>query len=158
MNEETKTENESSSTATTNLYTASELLQQPPLANNTPDVVESFVPTNSSSLVKNMEDRKPSPVEATVATTDQSTADESLEFVNRGLEQWEKAREKWLERANDKEEMHAIAVDVDEIIEVIFANPREYRSNSGRPFPHNVPLPQMVDILQDLWEAEGLDT
>jgi hypothetical protein len=27
-----------------------------------------------------------------------------------------------------------------------------------RRFPQNVPLPQMVDVLVDLWEAEGLDT
>jgi hypothetical protein len=27
-----------------------------------------------------------------------------------------------------------------------------------RRFPQNVPLPQMVDVLIDLWEAEGLDT
>lgn len=26
-----------------------------------------------------------------------------------------------------------------------------------RRFPTNVPLPQMVDVLVDLWEAEGLD-
>jgi hypothetical protein len=26
-----------------------------------------------------------------------------------------------------------------------------------RRFPQNVPLMQMVDVLVDLWEAEGLD-
>jgi hypothetical protein len=51
-------------------------------------------------------------------------------------------------------------VDVDDIIDVVFA-PR-WRGAVDEPgppkrFPQNVPLTQMVDILQDLWEAEGLD-
>jgi hypothetical protein len=53
----------------------------------------------------------------------------------------------------------AIPVDVDEIIDVIFQSPKQWREEGGpRRFPCAVPLPQMVDILQDLWEAEGLDT
>jgi len=55
----------------------------------------------------------------------------------------------------------AIPLDVDEIIDVVFA-PRwrgivEDSVEPPQRFPQNVPLPQMVDILQDLWEAEGLD-
>jgi hypothetical protein len=47
---------------------------------------------------------------------------------------------------------------VDEIIEIVFAMPRQTASEADPPkFPRSVPLPQMVDILVDLWEAEGLD-
>ena len=91
-------------------------------------------------------------------------------FVNHGLATWEKSRRQWL---NHKDEPgdgtsillrnpnieHAVPVNVDEIIDVVFASPRQLRANGGkgRNFPQPVTLPQMVDILQDLWEAEGLD-
>jgi hypothetical protein len=76
----------------------------------------------------------------------------------------------------------AVPLDVDEIIEILFAprwrggvppppcpspssagsntNTRFYDDDLAQPppsFPTNVPLPQMVDVLVDLWEAEGLD-
>jgi len=53
----------------------------------------------------------------------------------------------------------AVPIEVDEIIEVVFAVPRQDPTDGGGPkaFPRSVPLPQMVDILVDLWEAEGLD-
>jgi hypothetical protein len=36
--------------------------------------------------------------------------------------------------------------------------PRQQQQSSLPPrFPQNVPLPQMIDVLVDLWEAEGLD-
>ena len=54
----------------------------------------------------------------------------------------------------------AIPLDVDEIIDIIFS-PRWRMAGieTGPPkrFPQNVPLVQMVDVLVDLWEAEGLD-
>jgi hypothetical protein len=57
----------------------------------------------------------------------------------------------------------AVPLDVDEIIDVIFSprwrgGPGEDLSGPPPRFPQNVPLPQMVDVLVDLWEAEGLDT
>ena len=58
-----------------------------------------------------------------------------------------------------------MAIDVDEIIDIILSN--RWRASTtydageekkdGTVFPRTVPLPQMVDILVDLWEAEGLD-
>jgi hypothetical protein len=98
------------------------------------------------------------------------------EYVNVGLAHWEKQRLAWLamnrntssKYGGDTEEtsssdkrdpFQAIPVDVDEIIDVIFQSPKQWREEGGpRRFPCAVPLPQMVDILQDLWEAEGLDT
>jgi len=83
-------------------------------------------------------------------------------FVNHGLATWEQNRQKWLdhkEKTSRAAEEHAVPVNVDEIIDVVFASPRQLRANGGkgRNFPKPVKLPQMVDILQDLWEAEGLD-
>jgi hypothetical protein len=86
-------------------------------------------------------------------------------YINHGLAQWEETRQKWLrhqttnEEINSRKRQHPIQINVDEIIDVIFQSPRQIKSNGGvHPrFPQNVPLPQMVDILQDLWEAEGLD-
>jgi hypothetical protein len=78
-----------------------------------------------------------------------------------GLQQWEEARAHWLHKSDtDSTARAAVPIEVDEIIDCIFA-PR-WRSpgeEEGPPrcFPQPVPLPQMVDILTDLWEAEGLD-
>jgi hypothetical protein len=83
------------------------------------------------------------------------------EFVNVGLAHWEEQRKAWLamNRPEETAPFTVIPVDVDEIIDVIFQSPKQWREEGGpRCFPCNVPLPQMVDILQDLWEAEGLDT
>jgi hypothetical protein len=81
-----------------------------------------------------------------------------------GLARWEKAREHWLAHKGDDTDSTAkaaVPLDVDEIIDVIFS-PRWRNAGAEvgppRAFPTNVPLPQMVDVLVDLWEAEGLDT
>jgi hypothetical protein len=51
----------------------------------------------------------------------------------------------------------AIPLDVDEIIDLIFSQRWRSPDDERAHFPQPVPLPQMVDILVDLWEAEGLD-
>ena len=94
-------------------------------------------------------------------------------YKNKGLQQWEEARAGWLHHAqktssagasDDNTGSTAAAatpLEVDEIIDVIFSPRwRQQGDEDGPPrrFPQNVPLPQMVDILVDLWEAEGLDT
>lgn len=85
-------------------------------------------------------------------------------FINHGLIRWEAARNDWLQlnncRAPDStaKKTTAKSLPVDEIIDIIFASPKQWRARGGpQAFPTNVPLPQMIDILQDLWEAEGLD-
>lgn len=104
-----------------------------------------------------------------------------------GLQQWEEARSQWLvhsmsmggsssnnqfnqnntSKSDDTDSSTtrpvAVPLDVDEIIDVIFSprwrgGPGEDLSGPPPRFPQNVPLPQMVDVLVDLWEAEGLDT
>jgi hypothetical protein len=96
-----------------------------------------------------------------------------------GLLHWEKGRKHWLrkkagsageedKKEEEGEERAAINIDVDEIIDIIFSNrwrvtspsnslPGKTTETARGTFAHPVPLPQMVDILVDLWEAEGLD-
>lgn len=45
----------------------------------------------------------------------------------------------------------ARTMDVDEVIDDLFSS----RGGVGN-LPQSVPLPQMIDLLVDLWEAEGL--
>jgi hypothetical protein len=98
----------------------------------------------------------------------------SVPFVNEGLLQWERARQVWLSHQYQqrgggggggsggddddssfscKPAAPAIPLDVDEIIDVIFASPRQWRANEGGPrsFPQPVPLPQLVDLLQGMY-------
>lgn len=42
-------------------------------------------------------------------------------------------------------------MDVDEVIEELFPG-----RGGGGSLPQPYPLPQMIDLLVDLWEAEGL--
>ncbi len=76
-----------------------------------------------------------------------------------------------------QQQRHAKQINVDEIIDAIFTSHKAMlsttatnamnggnttgtalssSSNMTAPFPQSVPLPQMIDILQDLWEAESL--
>ena len=74
-----------------------------------------------------------------------------------------------------QQQRHAKQINVDEIIDAIFTSHKAMLSTSATnamngdtgtalssssnmtaPFPQSVPLPQMIDILQDLWEAESL--
>lgn len=80
-------------------------------------------------------------------------------FVNTGLVHWENSRKSWLARSDTDSSSRPTAapLDIDDIIDIIFANQSTQTTDGPRRFPQAVPLPQMVDILQDLWEAEGLD-
>jgi hypothetical protein len=102
------------------------------------------------------------------ASTALSSPDTPPPFVNEGLLRWEKARMSWLSHQHQrgggsgdeddssfscKPAAPAIPLDVDEIIDVIFASPRQWRVNEGgsRKFPQPVPLPQLVDLLQGMY-------
>ena len=93
-------------------------------------------------------------------------------FVLLGLKRWEEARQGWLVSCQKQPSNRhpsssslleggspksAIPLDVDEIIDLIFSQRWRAQENDRAQFPQPVPLPQMVDILVDLWEAEGLD-
>mmetsp|Transcript_30245 Transcript_30245/g.54767 ORF Transcript_30245/g.54767 Transcript_30245/m.54767 type:complete len:169 (-) Transcript_30245:295-801(-) len=78
---------------------------------------------------------------------------------------------------NKKPKRHAKDIDIDEVIDLIVSNrwrqqpPKNLSSSTSSLdtaksatrrrddacFPSPVSLPQMVDVLVDLWEAEGLD-
>ena len=106
---------------------------------------------------------------ATVAQPNNNLKTNDASFVNTGLLLWEQSRSAWLAHnaaggggsssGNSSCCKAATPLEVDDIIDVIFTSPRQIRENAGLPpaFAQPVPLPQMVDILQDLWEAEGLD-
>ncbi|CAM9352999.1 unnamed protein product [Choristocarpus tenellus] len=70
-----------------------------------------------------------------------------------GLLRWEKAREEWLSGKDRRPvgRRRARTMDVDQVIDDLFSG----RGGDGS-LPKAVPLPQMLDLLVDLWEAEGL--
>ena len=118
--------------------------------------------TTSSITAENSDD-----VETDNEESD-TTQQRQQAFVNHGFAAWEESRHHWLNHNKEGRDVaairrannhHAVPINVDEIIDVVFASPRQLRANGGigRNFPQPVALPQMVDILQDLWEAEGLD-
>jgi len=93
-----------------------------------------------------------------------TTANKKNIFVNKGFQAWEKGRQEWLSKANanpaGKNNRGAIDLNVDEVIDCIVSNRWRSALKGGKDkamFPRPVPLPQMIDILTDLWEAEGLD-
>ncbi|CAM9299511.1 unnamed protein product [Heterosigma akashiwo] len=73
-------------------------------------------------------------------------------FFNHGLHLWQQQRDSWLARGGNAPGggTRARDIDIDLIIDRIFSS-----ASKGR-LPYSVPLPQMIDILVDLWEAEGL--
>ena len=89
-----------------------------------------------------------------------------------GLQRWEEVRSSWLKKTEGggTEPSHtAISIDVDEIIDIVISNrwrdaPAKSKKGGragakidGCSFSHPIPLPQMIDVLTDLWEAEGLE-
>mmetsp|Transcript_9687 Transcript_9687/g.24138 ORF Transcript_9687/g.24138 Transcript_9687/m.24138 type:complete len:134 (+) Transcript_9687:393-794(+) len=100
-------------------------------------------------------------------TVSQEEKEDPDAFVNNGLIKWQTARDSWCQKpkgsdASSKEKQKAIPIDVDGIIDVLFdprwrGGGRVKVSLEPPRFPKNVPLPQMIDVLTDLWEAEGLD-
>ena len=100
------------------------------------------------------------------------------EFVNKGFNRWEEIRNQWVSSAGaENSKRHAKDIDIDEVIDLIVSNrwrqqvPKGLSSSSSSLdmaksatqrrdeacFASLVALPQMVDVLVDLWEAEGLD-
>ncbi|CAM9110438.1 unnamed protein product, partial [Phaeothamnion confervicola] len=68
-----------------------------------------------------------------------------------GLIRWEQARARWTSGGSrDAPRRRAKSMDVDQVIDTIFSG------TSDGTLPSPVTLPQMVDLLVDLWEAEGL--
>lgn len=108
-----------------------------------------------------------------------TTLSKNEKFVNKGFNRWEEIRKQWVSSAARAEnsKRHAKDIDIDEVIDLIVSNrwrqqvPKGISSSSSSLdtaksatqrrdeacFARPVALPQMVDVLVDLWEAEGLD-
>jgi hypothetical protein len=76
-------------------------------------------------------------------------------FQNVGYENWCKLRADWRRpspnyKHSARGEVKNRNLDIDAVIEHVFSQPL-----SGQ-LPHPVPLGQMIDILIDFWEADGL--
>lgn len=120
-------------------------------------------------------------------STDVHDQTQSIVFTNVGLERWENGRRKWLDYNEStaqpkdiskvqvnvsrclpvykkkKKGSGAQSLNIDNIIDLIVSNRWRLGTKGGQKekekatFEKPVPLPQMVDILVDLWEAEGMD-
>jgi transposase len=122
----------------------------------------SRVPKSSRYDTKEKDSSAPSiyPSTSTSTTSSSSSSSTSGEYVNHGYENWLKVRQEWRfgsprtpqsainrRRAADNKD-----VDVEEILERIFNS-----SNShDMTLPEPVSLNKMVEILLDVWEADGL--
>lgn len=77
-------------------------------------------------------------------------------YHNAGLERWMAGRAAWKKPLAEQKsaekhgEIRSKSLDVDAVIEHVFSQPL-----SGQ-LPQPVPLGQMIDILIDFWEADGL--
>ena len=79
-------------------------------------------------------------------------------WVNQGLSRWHFLRSRWLSsstNANNDVKLnrklnHAISLEIDDVIDSIFT------SDGKSTLSYSIPLPQIIDILTDLWEADGL--
>ena len=93
-----------------------------------------------------------------------------IQPITTGLQRWEEVRSLWLKKTEAEgtgPSRTAISIDVDEIIDIIISNrwrdaPTKSKGGGnagaqGCSFSHPIPLPQMIDLLTDLWEAEGLE-
>lgn len=85
--------------------------------------------------------------------TESKTTEE--EFINPGLQRWEQIREDWVKvvpskATKRKGEVKAKPVDVDDVIE------RIYSQTGNGTLRDPLPLGQMIDLLIDFWEADGL--
>jgi hypothetical protein len=83
-----------------------------------------------------------------------STVATSTEYVNQGFDRWKKIREEWRTRTKaipQRGRPELRQDDVEEILERIFN-----AKDGNMVLPEPVPLGKMVDILQDVWESEGL--
>ena len=85
---------------------------------------------------------------------------EPAEFRNEGLMRWEELRAEWLRPKNQSESKQQKAakdknkqqreINAEDIAERIFSQ------NGGWQLAEPVPLSDMVDILIDFWQDEGL--
>ena len=132
-------------------------------------------PEQTSTMKTAMDELVSSTKDLTVDNDNNDSTSSSTPFINTGLHRWESIRSAWLASCT-KQPAHATDIDVDEVIDLIVSNrwrqqpPPSRGSTSSLDtarsatrrrdeacFEKPVGLPMMVDVLVDLWEAEGLD-
>lgn len=73
------------------------------------------------------------------------------EFVNHGLLLWNQIRQRWAgnrKSENRKREVRKPKLDWNATYESLLGN--------NKPFPHPIPLTEMIGFLVEAWEQEGL--
>ncbi|PON34710.1 hypothetical protein PanWU01x14_342140 [Parasponia andersonii] len=71
-------------------------------------------------------------------------------FVNHGLLLWNQTRQQWL--GNKKSQIKTQSPEPRISWNAIY----ESLLGTSEPFPHPIPLSEMIDFLVDIWEREGL--
>ena len=95
------------------------------------------------------------PDEGKESGTESGTDNSSEQFVNTAKERWEQLRRDWVKPSPEnigqkKGEVRAKTIDIEDVIE------RIYSQSSNGTLREPVPLGQMIDLLIDFWEADGL--
>ncbi|KAK8551198.1 hypothetical protein V6N12_039853 [Hibiscus sabdariffa] len=80
-----------------------------------------------------------------------ASANGPSEFVNHGLLLWNQNRQRWV--GNKKSENQPRQVQEPKLN---WNATYESLLGSNKPFPHPIPLSEMIDFLVDVWEQEGL--
>lgn len=80
---------------------------------------------------------------------------EETDSSNNGISKWESLRKEWLKSSPGNVskkvgEVIAKNIDVDDVIE------RIYSQSGNGSLREPIPLGQMIDLLVDFWEADGL--
>ncbi|KNA18651.1 hypothetical protein SOVF_068880 isoform A [Spinacia oleracea] len=72
------------------------------------------------------------------------------EFVNNGLLLWNQLRQQWVgdRKSRNQPKMREPKLNWNATYETLLG--------TNKPFPQQIPLPEMVDFLVDVWEQEGL--
>ncbi|KAK7402335.1 hypothetical protein VNO78_14528 [Psophocarpus tetragonolobus] len=72
------------------------------------------------------------------------------EFVNHGLILWNQTRQGWIgnKRSENQTQLREPKLSWNATYESLLG--------SNKPFPHHIPLAEMVDFLVDIWEQDGL--
>ena len=77
--------------------------------------------------------------------------DRSERWVNTGLIKWEAARASWLRSGVNRAACVAKPLAIEPIVDAVYCT-----TGVSQVFDP-VTLPQLVDVLNDLWDAEGLE-
>ncbi|KAI4331471.1 hypothetical protein MLD38_029660 [Melastoma candidum] len=74
------------------------------------------------------------------------------EFVNYGLILWNQTRQLWIGNKKSENLVRKQPLEAKLNLNVTY----ESLLGSDKPFPHPIPLSEVVDFLVDTWEEEGL--